>query len=54
MSDKVLTIMQMVMRTAAKIARERPDFGLDPNLPLCRREHPEWFEDTAAEQKKPQ
>jgi hypothetical protein len=45
-TDKVLTIMQMVMKTAAKIARERPEFGLDPDQRLLRKEHPEWFEDT--------
>lgn len=38
-------IMQSVMKVASKIAAERPDFGLDPNLPLCRATHPEWFED---------
>jgi hypothetical protein len=46
MSDKVLTIMQMVMKTAAKIARERPDLGLDPNLTEVRKKYPEWFEET--------
>jgi len=46
MSDKVLTIMQMVMKSAEKVARDRPDLGIDPNLPLVRKEHPEWFKDT--------
>lgn len=38
-------IMQSVMKVASKVAAERPDFGLDPNLPLLREKHPEWFED---------
>jgi hypothetical protein len=37
--------MKMIIRTAKRIAEERQDFGIDPKLPLLRKEHPEWFED---------
>lgn len=47
MADKVDVneIMKSVMKVARKIAIERPDFGLDPRLPLLRATHPEWFDD---------
>jgi hypothetical protein len=38
-------IMKNVMRSASKVAAERPDLGIDPNLPLLREKHPEWFGD---------
>jgi hypothetical protein len=37
-------IMKLVMKTAAKIAVERPDLRLNPDLPLVREKHPEWFD----------
>jgi hypothetical protein len=37
-------IMKRVMKTAAKIAVERPDLQIDPSLPLLREKHPEWFD----------
>jgi hypothetical protein len=37
-------IMKLVMKSAAKIAVERPDLQLDPTLPLVREKHPEWFD----------
>lgn len=38
-------VMKGVMKTAEKILRERPDLRGDPNLPLIRKKHPEWFDD---------
>jgi hypothetical protein len=37
-------IMKIVMKTAAKIAVERPDLQINSNLPLLRETHPEWFD----------
>jgi hypothetical protein len=45
MADKTIEIMKMVMKTAAKIAVERPDLQIDPSLPLLREKHPEWFDE---------
>lgn len=45
MADYVNEIMKNVMKSASKIAADRPDLGIDPNLSFVREKHPEWFED---------
>lgn len=43
--EDVLTVMRSVMRAIMQAVRDRPDLEVDPNLPLIRRKHPEWFDD---------
>jgi hypothetical protein len=43
--DKVLQCMRMVMKSARIVALQQPHLGIDPDLPLLRKEHPEWFEE---------
>lgn len=40
-----LKIMRAATKTLMEVIRERPDLEIDPNLPLMRKEHPEWFDD---------